>query len=157
MGKKFKDLGNVVKNKHIEATLDHTYKEQNAQVTHDVHNVQEVPDVYEPIANTVNSTQDIQQNNNNANESFTHKEQDVQDVRDVHLADKSTPLILGTTQGVKGKKLPRINMAFSSDTYEYIKRESRIRGLSATAFVNYIIEEYKKEPGNITYLTELKY
>lgn len=51
---------------------------------------------------------------------------------------------IGTTQGKKGQKLKRINMAFSDENHEYIIHESRKRGISATAFVNQIIESYKK-------------
>ncbi len=51
---------------------------------------------------------------------------------------------LGTTQGKKGQKLKRINMAFSDSNHEYITRTSRQLGISSTAFVNQIIDEYKK-------------
>ncbi len=50
---------------------------------------------------------------------------------------------IGTTQGKKGQKLKRINMAFSDKNHEYITHESRRKGISATAFVNQIINEYK--------------
>ena len=51
---------------------------------------------------------------------------------------------IGNTQGKKGMKLKRINMAFSDDNHDYITRKSRQMGISATAFVNLIIEQYKK-------------
>lgn len=135
MGKKFKDLGNVVMNKHIESTtasiVAHKVQEDRGiAVTHDVQEVHEVH------AHDVQEVQEVRE---------------VKQVQDVAFSSPDSSLTLGTTQGIKGKKLPRINMAFSSETYEYIKRESRIRGLSATAFVNYIIEEYKKEPDHISY------
>lgn len=41
-------------------------------------------------------------------------------------------------------KLKRINMAFSDDNHEYITRKSRQMGISDTAFVNLLIEQYKK-------------
>lgn len=50
---------------------------------------------------------------------------------------------IGNTQGKKGMKLKRINMAFSDDNHDYITRKSRQMGISATAFVNLIIEQYK--------------
>ena len=53
------------------------------------------------------------------------------------------PRPLGVTQGRKGQKAKRINMAFSDENYEYITFESRRRGLSATAFVNSVITQYK--------------
>lgn len=133
MGKKFKDLGNVVMNKHIESTTAST-------AAHKVHDVQEVHEV-----------QQVQEDRDIAATQEVQEVREVQQVQDVAFSSPDSSLTLGTTQGIKGKKLPRINMAFSSETYEYIKRESRIRGLSATAFVNYIIEEYKKEPDHISY------
>lgn len=144
MGKKFKDLGNVVKNKHIEtiatpkATLDthEVHEVQDDKNTRHARDVQDVQDVCTQHVHDAEQAQDVQ---------------DVQHVQEIPFSVKQSSLTLGSTQGIKGKRLPRINMAFSSETYEYIKRESRIRGLSATAFVNYIIEEYKKEPGHINY------
>lgn len=49
---------------------------------------------------------------------------------------------IGTTQGKKGHKLPRMNMAFSRVNYEYIRKMSSLNGISATEFVNKIIEAY---------------
>lgn len=45
----------------------------------------------------------------------------------------------GQTVGRKGVKLPRINMAFSPDNYEFIQTMARVRGQSLTEFVNHII------------------
>lgn len=45
------------------------------------------------------------------------------------------------TQGRKGMKAPRINMAFTPENYDYIRVMSGIRGESMTNFVNYVIEE----------------
>lgn len=57
---------------------------------------------------------------------------------------------IGSTQGKKGQKLKRINMAFSDDNHYYVTHESRRRGISATAFVNMIIDQYKAgSDGNI--------
>lgn len=62
-----------------------------------------------------------------------------QQVQHVHEVKKE----IGNTQGKKGMKLKRINMAFSDDNHDYITRKSRQMGISATAFVNLIIEQYK--------------
>ena len=59
-------------------------------------------------------------------------------------AKEDAPLELGQTQGRKGKKLKRVTMAFSDLNYEYMIRESRLRGMSATAFVNSLIEKERK-------------
>lgn len=53
---------------------------------------------------------------------------------------------LGVTQGRRGQKAKRINMAFSDENYSYITFESRRRGLSATAFVNAVLEQYRNGP-----------
>ena len=71
--------------------------------------------------------------------------QQVQEVQDIQIK-KPTPKEYGTTQGNRnGVKLKRINMAFSDNNYEYITKESRRQGLSATAFVNIVIDEYRKK------------
>lgn len=63
----------------------------------------------------------------------------IADTQEVHEIQKE----IGTTQGKKGQKLKRINMAFSDVNHEYVTKESRRRGISATAFVNMIIDEYR--------------
>ncbi|MBQ9257436.1 MAG: hypothetical protein IJ181_10010 [Acidaminococcaceae bacterium] len=45
---------------------------------------------------------------------------------------------LGRTQGRKGIKAIRINMAFSPDVHDYINTMSRARGQSITAFTDYV-------------------
>lgn len=52
---------------------------------------------------------------------------------------------IGTTQGKKGQKLKRINMAFSDVNHYFITHEGRRNALSATAFVNKIIDKYREE------------
>lgn len=49
------------------------------------------------------------------------------------------------TQGRKGKKLPRINMAFSQENLEYLRLISRIEGVSMTEYVNQLLEVDKAE------------
>lgn len=78
----------------------------------------------------------------------------VHEVHEVHEAKQNTITQsaeiasgkkIGETQGKKGQKLKRINMAFSDENHTYITLESRKEGLSATAFVNKIIDEYRKK------------
>ena len=82
--------------------------------------------------------------------------QHAHEVQEVHEANRniitqsielSSGKKIGETQGKKGQKLKRINMAFSDENHIYITLESRKVGLSATAFVNKIIDEYRKERG----------
>lgn len=70
----------------------------------------------------------------------THEVQEVQKEQEVYIHHE-----IGSTQGKKGQKLKRINMAFSDTNHEYITHESRRRGISSTAFVNYIIDEYRNK------------
>ena len=69
------------------------------------------------------------------------QEVDTQDVHEV----QEVPREIGTTQGKKGQKLKRINMAFSDINHDYITKESRRQGMSSTAFVNKIIDEYRNK------------
>lgn len=43
------------------------------------------------------------------------------------------------TQGRKGKKKPRINMAFDPEIYDYIKKQAVLQDKSLTQLVNDII------------------
>ena len=49
------------------------------------------------------------------------------------------------TQGRKGQKLPRINMAFAPDLLEYLQAISGFERVSATQYVNGLIREDKKK------------
>lgn len=49
-------------------------------------------------------------------------------------------IVFGATQGKKGHKAPRINMAFSPENHAWIKERSKQLGVSATELVNAIIE-----------------
>lgn len=53
------------------------------------------------------------------------------------------------TSGRKGIKLPRINLAFAPDLYEYIQTMSRVRGENLTEFVNNILREHMEEHNDI--------
>ena len=49
------------------------------------------------------------------------------------------------TQGRKGCKATRINMAFTPENHEYIKVMAKISGKTMTEFTNIIIERYRTE------------
>lgn len=61
------------------------------------------------------------------------------------------PSGLSGTRGRKGQKLPTINMRFSEENYEYLKREGAVRGLTRTEFVNWLIESYRSNPAHVHY------
>ena len=46
------------------------------------------------------------------------------------------------TQGREGAHLPRINMAFTPDNYDFVKIVGAIHGMSMTRFTNWIVEQY---------------
>ena len=49
------------------------------------------------------------------------------------------------TAGRKGLKLPRINVAFSPQVYDYVRTMARAAGLSYTQFINVVLQEHKAE------------
>lgn len=49
------------------------------------------------------------------------------------------------TSGRKGLKLPRINLAFAPDIYEYVQIMSRVRGENMTDFVNIALRQHMEE------------
>ena len=53
------------------------------------------------------------------------------------------------TSGRKGAKMPRINIAFVPEVYEYIKIMSRVRGETMTEFVNISLKNYMEEHKDI--------
>ena len=67
----------------------------------------------------------------------TQKALEVQDVQKVQKSQPSTDM---QTQGRKGEKLPRINMAFSPANHEFINIMSRLSGLTLTQYVNRVID-----------------
>lgn len=48
------------------------------------------------------------------------------------------------TQGRKGEKMPRINMAFTPSNLEYLHIMAAIKGVSITRLVNELIERDRK-------------
>jgi hypothetical protein len=55
----------------------------------------------------------------------------------------------GATSGRKGLKLSRINMAFTSENYEFIQVMARVRGETLTSFVNDMVSKYREEHGEL--------
>ncbi len=48
------------------------------------------------------------------------------------------------TQGRKGCKATRINMAFTPSNHDFVKTMAKLRGQTMTEFVNFALEEYAK-------------
>ena len=49
------------------------------------------------------------------------------------------------TQGRKGCKATRINMAFTPENHEFIKVMARLTGKTMTEFANLVVERYRNE------------
>lgn len=45
------------------------------------------------------------------------------------------------TQGVKGARMPRINMAFDQDVYDYIRSQAEKEGVTMTLIVNEAVRD----------------
>lgn len=72
--------------------------------------------------------------------------QEVQNTRKTYTAQQAQEMRqAGTTQGRKGCKAIRINMAFTPDVHEYIKTMARVRGESVTDFTNYVFRQSMEE------------
>ena len=66
--------------------------------------------------------------------------------RKTYTADEEQEYMQGRrTSGRKGVKLPRINMAFSPELYDYIRTVSMARGQTMTDFLNHIVEKSMEE------------
>lgn len=53
------------------------------------------------------------------------------------------------TQGRKGCRAVRINMAFSSDNYDFLHVMAKISGKTVTGFCNYALDKYREEHGDV--------
>lgn len=67
------------------------------------------------------------------------KEENTQEVQQAQ--EEYTRSTIRGTQGRKGCKMPRINMAFEPDLHEWIQRSARRNGITMTNFVNSILRE----------------
>lgn len=59
-----------------------------------------------------------------------------------------TETFCSVDKGKKGKA-PMMNIRFTPENYDYMRRESAVRGLSVTGFVNWIIDAYKADPDHV--------
>lgn len=75
-------------------------------------------------------------------EQEEHQAQEVKQTRKVYNAEQVQEMRqAGTTQGRKGCKAIRINMAFTPEIHEYIKVMARVRGETITDFTNYVFKQ----------------
>ncbi len=81
--------------------------------------------------------------NNPALAFISTQEAEIEQQEQEAQEEQRTP-IAHTTQGKKGQKLPRVNMAFATNNLEYLQLISRIEGVSMTEYVNRLIEADKE-------------
>ena len=65
--------------------------------------------------------------------------QEVQQEQEVQRPEATREV--SQTQGRKGAKLPRINMAFTPQNLEYLRIMAGLRGQSVTKYVNVLVEQ----------------
>lgn len=90
--------------------------------------------VYDTIAQATADTQETQEKQKKRKERRTYTEEETQEIMQNQ-----------NTVGRKGVKLPRINMAFRPDVYDYIFTMSRVRGETQSDFVNHIVRRSMEE------------
>lgn len=66
----------------------------------------------------------------------------------------STPVIADKTAGIAvhaspAIKVPMMNIRFSPENYDYMRREAAIRGLSVIKFTNWIIDQYRSDLSHV--------
>lgn len=59
--------------------------------------------------------------------------------------EKERRIGLRKTQGAKGCRMPRINLGYTMDNYNFIRVVSRMQGKTMSRLINDIIEKYRKE------------
>jgi hypothetical protein len=88
-------------------------------------------------------TQELQQAHEPHDPHEPHDEQEPHEVEQLQVSEAAShtrPATSPTTQGRKGMRLPRINMAFSVENLEYLNLVGRLDGISSTAYVNRLID-----------------
>ncbi len=59
--------------------------------------------------------------------------------------EQETRMADGKTQGRKGCHAPRINLAFTSTNYDFVKVMSCATGETMTDFINFVLDQYREE------------
>lgn len=95
--------------------------------------------VYDTIAEaTAEPEQETQEKQQKRKERKTYSEQETLEF--MHTLK---------TSGRKGVTLPRRNLAFAPDIYEYVYTMSRVRGETMSQFVNMVLKQHMDENRNI--------
>lgn len=73
----------------------------------------------------------------------TQEVHDTQEVQEVHNTQEVQEV--SGTQGRRGKKLARINMAFSDENLDYLRVMAALNGQSMTGYVNRLIDADRQQ------------
>lgn len=77
------------------------------------------------------------------NVQSVHEAQKAEHARKTYSEEEKQEFLAAMkTAGRKGCRLPRINMAFAPELYDYVKTMSKVSGLTLTEFVNTVIKQY---------------
>ncbi len=76
-------------------------------------------------------------------ETEMHETQEKQKERKTYSKEEAEEFLQGRkTSGRKGLKLPRINLAFSPEVYEFVKTMSRVTGETMTEYINKVMQQH---------------
>lgn len=128
---KKKDFSNIVTNNVYNAIAEAT-ADPAEETAHEVIEIEEESiESKEPVMLSDNETGN-EQEKQTRKERKTYSEEELKEFKNTLK-----------TQGRKGAELPRMNMAFRSDIYDYIKTMSRASGCNLTEFVNIVMMQHK--------------
>jgi YesN/AraC family two-component response regulator len=72
-----------------------------------------------------------------------HETQGKQKERKTYSKEEAEEFLQGRkTSGRKGLKLPRINLAFSPEVYDFVKTMSRVTGETMTEYINKVMQQH---------------
>ena len=90
------------------------------------------------FTSTFNNLIGIDNTNKNTQQKYgVQEEQKVQSVKEAQAEQH--------TQGRKGYKMQRINMAFTPDNIDFLRTISKVKGQTMTQFVNDILDKAREE------------
>ena len=115
----------------------------SAQPVQEVHNIQLVPHIqHDSAVQDAPDTQAIHDVQPTQDDPYAHGAQPTQDVQPTraNIGYAQGDLSI-KTQGRKGQKLPRINMAFYPDNLAYLQAIAGFERMSATQYVNNLIKQ----------------
>ncbi len=104
------------------------------------------PELQEFITDATTDPAEVDEQQPAALEQEKPKKRRKQKERRTYTDDEAKAILMTMrTNGRKGVKLPRYNIAFRPDIYEFTRTVAHGAGMSYTAFVNMVLEKYMNE------------